>query len=192
MTNFDARRYTIIIKLITDDEGEHYEALVAELPDLVEYAETYDRAYSLAVEAIGSLHEAAEEQGRQFPAPLPSQAMPEYSGRVTLRMGKSLHAQASQLADRDGVSLNSWIVEAIATRVGSGNLAVGAPLNMYPADYAIALMPMQPYIAGNFRVTQDSSVVMIGPYLELKGRQEQGIISSNQQIAVGGYLATLQ
>src|SRR5258705_7925741 len=40
MSTFDPHRYTITVKLVTLDEGDHFEAQVAELPDLVEYAET--------------------------------------------------------------------------------------------------------------------------------------------------------
>lgn len=118
MTNFNPHRYTITIKLVTLDEGDQFEAVVAELPDLVEYGETYDQAYALAADSIEELYKAAKEQGRDFPAPAASRAIEEYSGRITLRMAKSLHASASRLADMDSVSLNSWIVEAVAARVG--------------------------------------------------------------------------
>ena len=133
MSNFDPHRYTITIKRVTLDEGEHFEAVVAELPDLVEYAETYDQAYSLAVDSIATLKEAALEQGRVFPEPMPSQALEEFSGRVTLRMSKSLHASVSKLADREGVSLNSWIVEAVSARKGAG-FSVSAVASAYRAE----------------------------------------------------------
>jgi hypothetical protein len=51
---------------------------------------------------------------------MPSQALEEFSGRVTLRMSKSLHASVSKLAEREGVSLNSWIVESVSARAGAG------------------------------------------------------------------------
>lgn len=119
MTNFNPHRYTITIKLVTLDEGDQFEAVVAELPDLVEYGETCEQAYALVADSIEELYKAAKEQGRDFPAPAASRAIEEYSGRITLRMAKSLHASASRLADMDSVSLNSWIVEAVAARVGA-------------------------------------------------------------------------
>lgn len=133
MSNFDPHCYTITIKLVTLEEGEHFEAVVAELPDLVEYGETYDQAYSLAIDSISTLREAALEQGRAFPEPMPSQALEEFSGRVTLRMSKSLHASVSKLADREAVSLNSWIVEAISARAGAG-VSILAVENAYRAE----------------------------------------------------------
>jgi predicted HicB family RNase H-like nuclease len=133
MSNFDPHRYTITIKLVTLEEGEHFEAVVAELPDLVEYGETYVQAYSLAVDSISTLREAALEHGHVFPEPMPSQALDEFSGRVTLRMSKSLHASVSKLADREGVSLNSWIVEAISARAGAG-VSISAVESAYRAE----------------------------------------------------------
>jgi predicted HicB family RNase H-like nuclease len=120
MTEFNPNRYTITVKLVTLEEGEYFEAVVAELPDIVEYGENLDQAYSLAVDSIETLREAALEQGRPFPDPIPSKALNEFSGRVTLRMSKSLHARVSMLADQEVVSLNSWIVEAISARAGAG------------------------------------------------------------------------
>ena len=132
MSTFDPHRYTITIKLVTLEEGAHFEAIVAELPDLVVYGETFDQAYMLASESIADLAVAAHEQGRPFPAPMPSAAALEFSGRVTLRMAKSLHATASKHAELDGVSLNSWIVEAIAARAGGG-FHVPAAASVYSA-----------------------------------------------------------
>jgi predicted RNase H-like HicB family nuclease len=123
MNNFDPHRYTISIKLVSLEEGDHYEALVSELPDLVEYGETNEQAYSLAVDAIAALHAAAIELERPFPEAAPSQALEVFSGRVTLRMSKGLHASVSRQADRDGVSLNAWIVETLAARAGAGALS---------------------------------------------------------------------
>ena len=42
-----------------------------------------------------------------------------FGGKVALRLPKSLHRQAAQLAARDGVSLNQFLVSAIAERVGA-------------------------------------------------------------------------
>lgn len=50
--------------------------------------------------------------------PFPDVERPEdeFSGRVTLRMSKSLHRCVHEKAMSDAVSLNQWIVEAIASR----------------------------------------------------------------------------
>jgi predicted HicB family RNase H-like nuclease len=176
MSNFDPHRYTITIKLVTLEEGEHFEAVVAELPDLVEYGETYDQAYSLAVDSISTLREAALEQGRAFPEPMPSQALEEFSGRVTLRMSKSLHASVSKLADREGVSLNSWIVEAISGRAGAG-VSIVAVENAYRAESVRAFKVVFSKALG--ALAQATTWTKLTPY----------VLESNQVIELKGVSA---
>lgn len=191
MSTFDPHRYTITIKLVTLEEGEHFEAVVSELPDLVEYGETYDRAYSLAVESIASLREAAQEQGREFPAPMPSRAIVEFSGRVTLRMTTSLHACATRFADQDGVSLNSWIVEAIAARVGGG-IAASASKNLYSAENAhvFVIYSGSTLVQWAASMNSDRNMEASAQFIEINKSLWQ-LASSNQSVVVGK-LASLQ
>ena len=54
---------------------------------------------------------ADEPDGRTKPAP---------SGRLLLRMPRTLHADLAQAAEREGTSLNQYITAALATKVGAG------------------------------------------------------------------------
>jgi hypothetical protein len=45
---------------------------------------------------------------------------PAPSGRLLLRMPRTLHADLAQAAEREGTSLNQFITAALATRVGAG------------------------------------------------------------------------
>jgi hypothetical protein len=54
---------------------------------------------------------ADEPEDRDKPAP---------SGRLLLRMPRTLHADLAQAAEREGTSLNQFITAALATRIGSG------------------------------------------------------------------------
>jgi multisubunit Na+/H+ antiporter MnhC subunit len=54
---------------------------------------------------------AEEPEDRDKPAP---------SGRLLLRMPRTLHADLAQAAEREGTSLNQFITAALATKVGSG------------------------------------------------------------------------
>jgi len=98
-------------------EGEVcFEARVRELPDLVEYADTADEAYALALDAIETTAEIFAEKGRKMPEPM---VVPEdYSGRVTLRVPKSLHASLSKRAEMEGVSLNQLMVSVLSAYRG--------------------------------------------------------------------------
>jgi predicted RNase H-like HicB family nuclease len=109
--NIDACAYNITVR-----RGEHegevlYEARVKELPDLVEYGETFDEAYELAIDAIETTASILAEKGRTMPAP----AIPadDYSGRVTLRVPKSLHRALAEAAEAEGSSLNQHLVNVL-------------------------------------------------------------------------------
>jgi multisubunit Na+/H+ antiporter MnhC subunit len=54
---------------------------------------------------------AEQPEDRDKPAP---------SGRLLLRMPRTLHADLAQAAEREGTSLNQFITAALATKVGSG------------------------------------------------------------------------
>ncbi|MEP6774964.1 MAG: toxin-antitoxin system HicB family antitoxin, partial [Chloroflexota bacterium] len=76
-----------------------------------------------ADEAIHNLEAAAESwievslaKGQEIPEPAMNQG---YGGKVALRLPRSLHRQAARMADRDGVSLNQFLVTAIAARLGA-------------------------------------------------------------------------
>ncbi len=113
---FDAEAYTITIKKETIDSEQLYVGKVAELPDVMAYEDSYEDAHNVLLEAISALKETADENKRSFPTPFVTED--EYSGRVTLRVTKSLHKLASLMADREGVSLNQLLNTMIAEAVG--------------------------------------------------------------------------
>jgi hypothetical protein len=47
----------------------------------------------------------------------------QYNGNVALRVSRDLHRRAVRAARRDGVSLNQWIVEAVAIATGAHTAA---------------------------------------------------------------------
>lgn len=73
-------------------------------------------------EALSGLRGAKEawirhrlERGETVP---PARKTSHYSGRLVVRMGSSLHERSAQFAQMEGISLNQFIVEAIANAVG--------------------------------------------------------------------------
>ncbi|WP_089725413.1 toxin-antitoxin system HicB family antitoxin [Candidatus Thiosymbion oneisti] len=110
--NIDAHAYNITVRC-GEFEGEIlYEARVKELPDLVEYGETFEEAYRLALDAIETTAGVCAEKGLAMPAAMvPAE---DYSGRVTLRLAKSLHRALAAAADSEGVSLNQHLVNILS------------------------------------------------------------------------------
>lgn len=114
---YDPNEYTVTSRRTTVEGEALFEARVIELPDVVGYGETREEAEAAAIESISGLQDLAREMGHTFPAPNPVPT--EYSGRVTLRVSRSLHRQVAMLAHLEDVSLNQFINEAIAERVAA-------------------------------------------------------------------------
>lgn len=105
--------------LIPDAETGTYTAKIAEFPGCVAQGDTPEEAYRNLEAAAESWIEEVLGMGQRVPEPATGN---QYSGRVALRLPKSLHRNAAQLAEREGISLNQFLVSTIAERVGSGNL----------------------------------------------------------------------
>ena len=107
----DPSKYTITVRKGLFDGEECFEARVAELPDVAEYADSFDEAYTLALDTIEMTAVIFEQQGKIMPLPFVSSD--EYSGRVTLRLAKSLHRALAKAADSEGVSLNQHLTNVL-------------------------------------------------------------------------------
>lgn len=118
MNNFDAAAYSIVVTKVHEDGEDLFFAYVKEIPDISSYSERYQDAYDDCIDSLNVLYADAMENGKAFPMPYKAPSPSAPSGRVTLRMSRSMHADIARYADEDGVSLNYWIVEAIAQRRG--------------------------------------------------------------------------
>lgn len=65
-----------------------------------------------------------------------------HSGRLLLRMPKALHAELAARSDREGVSLNQWIVAALSRAVAGEEEPPGADrrARTIPAELRVALI----------------------------------------------------
>ena len=117
----DPNLYTISIRKENTEDGECFVSRIAELPDALDYADTYDEVLSLARETITFTYEAFQKRGMDFPTP---QEIKEYdvSGRVTLRMPKHLHRGLAKQSEEEGVSLNALIVANLSERYGADQI----------------------------------------------------------------------
>jgi predicted HicB family RNase H-like nuclease len=115
----DASKYTITVRKGLFDGEECFEARIAELPDVAEYADSFAEAYNLAIDTIETTAELFAEQGKLMPPPIiPAD---DYSGRVTLRLSKSLHRVLAKTADDEGVSLNQHLTNILNYYAGYAN-----------------------------------------------------------------------
>ena len=114
---FDPEAYTITIRKEEIDGDILYVGRVAEFPNISAFEETFESTRTLVIDAIQTLKQIADKTQSEFPLPYPA-LEDEFSGRVTLRIPKSLHAKVSRIATQEDVSVNQYLVTAIATYVG--------------------------------------------------------------------------
>ncbi len=101
--------------LIPEDEGG-YSAEILEFPGCYSYGDTAEEAISNLEEAAKSWIAASLEQGHTIPPPTGHN---EFSGKIALRLPSSLHKEAARMAERERVSLNQFLVSAVAAKVGA-------------------------------------------------------------------------
>ena len=102
-----------VMQVVWDED--YWAATFPELPGLVAAADTFGELEQKIHDAKWSYFEAALEAG--LPIAEPGGGEPA-SGRVLLRLPKSLHRQVARAAARDGVSVNTFLVSAIAKDLG--------------------------------------------------------------------------
>lgn len=95
-----------------------FHAEILEFPGCIATGETPEEAYRVLEEVAESWIEASIEVGRTIPPPLESH---DYSGKTVVRMPRSLHRKAAIVAQRNGVSLNHFIVSAIGVAIGQSD-----------------------------------------------------------------------
>lgn len=105
--------------LIPDEESGTYTAVILEFPGCIAQGDTPQDAYDHLEDAAKEWIEAALALKQDIPSP--SQSL-SYGGKYPLRLPKSLHRQLALIAEREGVSLNQFIVYALAEKVGAFSL----------------------------------------------------------------------
>ena len=101
--------------LVPEIDGT-YSADILEFPGCFAEGRTPDEAYANLEKVAESWIEAALEQGQEIPAPVEAH---DFSGRIALRIPKSIHKQAAKFAEMDNTSLNQFFLTAVAARVGA-------------------------------------------------------------------------
>lgn len=103
-------------RILMPESGRGFTAEILEFPGCVAQGSTSSEALANLEDAARGWIEAGLDQGQEIPPPTTNQG---FSGRVALRLPRGLHRQAVRYAERDGTSLNQFLVSAIAARMGA-------------------------------------------------------------------------
>jgi antitoxin HicB len=90
-------------------------AEIEDLPGCLAQGETLEETYKEIEIARKLWLETTFEDGQDIPLPRDNR---EYSGKFIIRVPKSLHRQLDLLAEREGVSLNQYLVSELSRIAG--------------------------------------------------------------------------
>ncbi|MBE2200210.1 MAG: toxin-antitoxin system HicB family antitoxin [Anaerolinea sp.] len=104
------------IEVMRDDSGEQpgWFAKVLELPGCMTQVNSFEELQTMIEDAMYAWILTALEDGIPIPTPRSDEA---YSGRFVVRLPRSLHRQLATAAQREGISLNSYVNVALAQAV---------------------------------------------------------------------------
>jgi antitoxin HicB len=97
-----------------EDKAKPWTASVEELAGCTSRGRTPEEALNGVRTAMTRWIEDALEEEREIPEP---KSPTSHSGRLLLRMPRTLHAELTRASDREGVSLNQFITDVLAAAV---------------------------------------------------------------------------
>jgi antitoxin HicB len=103
---------------VVKDESDNYSgwfARVVELPGCMTQADNFAELAEMVKDAMAAWIETALEDRQTIPLP---RSVEDYSGRFVIRIPKSLHRELVETAEREGVSLNTFVNVALGKAVG--------------------------------------------------------------------------
>lgn len=162
-------------RFVVPESDGSFRAEIIEFPGCLAVGDTAAEALATLEEVAGSWLEVTLAKGQKIPPPIENVT---FSGKLLVRLPKSLHKKASHLAMREGVSLNQFIVTSIAEQVGTRAVAQSHPMQVFmPVNFVVASMPN----LAAYRQKQVSSVMgggsMLG-YLQFNQTNEDSYAGS--------------
>jgi predicted HicB family RNase H-like nuclease len=102
-------------RVVVPEEDGSFRAEILEFTGCNAAGDTAAGALASLEEVAASWLEGAMAKGLPIPPPVEAE---QFSGKLVLRLPRSLHRRAAHAAKRDGVSLNQFIVGCVAEQVG--------------------------------------------------------------------------
>jgi len=103
-------------RVVTPDSDGSFLAEIIEFPGCLAVGDTKEEALANLERVAESWVENTLAKGQRVPDPVDNVG---FSGKLVLRMPKTLHKKAANYAARDGVSLNQFIVSCVSEHVGA-------------------------------------------------------------------------
>ncbi len=114
----NSRDYNFSVKKKVYGDVIEYVAVFDDFPNLIGAGDTPEEAIEEGMENLDAYLDYC--YGNSIPVPEPTlsdYSENDFSGKVTLRMSKALHQRAATIASSEGISLNSFLNEAIMDHI---------------------------------------------------------------------------
>jgi antitoxin HicB len=121
------RPYSRVV--IPETDGT-YRSEILEFPGCIASGDTAAQALANLEDVAESWLEATLARGQSVPEPVEEN---EFSGKLVLRLAKSIHRNAAKAARQDGVSLNTLISNCVAEHLGARKIT---PMPRYITNFS--------------------------------------------------------
>lgn len=106
--------YTIILEQVETDSGVKWMAKIPSLHGVTGGGSTQEEALAVLNVEMKEMLSFLEDEGEEIPEPDYLRSKKGYSGRITYRPGKQLHAELDSYAKENEISINSVISNAVS------------------------------------------------------------------------------
>ncbi len=113
------REYPTRLRPLSKDEGGGWLAEIPDLPGCMSDGETQGHALQNLAEAKETWIRTALKRGLTIPLPTKEEESELYSGRLTLRLPKTLHHRLAERSKSEGISLNQFILSIVSADYGA-------------------------------------------------------------------------
>jgi predicted RNase H-like HicB family nuclease len=121
-------------RIILPESDGTFRGEIVEFPGCIATGDSAPETLANLEEVARSWLVAALAHGQNIPEPIENNN--DFSGRLVIRIPKSLHKKAAWIAEREGVSLNHFITTSLSESVGEKNANMTAVFISSPAPVA--------------------------------------------------------
>ena len=119
MNKLNVSDYPYDLRLEENEGLKYYRLQYRDYPDVYGTGKTIEEAIACGKEALETEFMYRQERGIKIVEPKAISIDEGATGRITLRMPKSLHSRIIEMAKEDDVSLNTEIVSMLSAFVGN-------------------------------------------------------------------------
>jgi antitoxin HicB len=146
-------------RVVIPEADGTFRSEILEFPGCIAVGDTSAEALAALEDVAASWLESSLARGKAIPEPLECS---EYSGKLVVRLPKSLHKKAAYAAERDGVSLNHFIVSSIAQQVGFLTHSASRVTNLF-FQMANIGSGHHGHVLSNFNQIKSDMAILTGP-----------------------------